>query len=515
MATRIRSSSQLYVDDNLVVNGKKITSLAAGTASGDGVEFDQLNTAINNAVAGAGNSIHAPVADLTAAKTVTVTDVVTGGVVTMGGRTDKMIMLIESLGLYRFDAESVTVSNDGTVIRPMDVASDAAPGRWIKMSSILTDHSLLDNIQGAGEFHLSQTELTKLGLISDHADVTDATTVGAVITGVAAVTAIPDTDEMPVMISNVLKTITWLSMKGLLKTYFDSLYNKYVHPNHTGDVTSAADGAQTIAANVVTNAKLADMATATIKGRTTAATGDPEDLTKAQVLAMLNVVDGANKYVHPNHTGDVTSVADGTTAIGLLKVVTGMIADGAVTAPKIASDAVTTIKILDANVTTPKIADGNVTDVKLAANAVTAAKILDANVTTTKIADKNVTLAKIADIATASFVGRNTAATGVPEVLTIAQVKAMLGLIAGNLSVRIYHATPSGAVTGSNCAFVIAGLILSGTESVFRNGIYQNAGAGNDYTILSNTPVGSTTINFVEAPSNTPFVDTILVDYNV
>lgn len=39
--------------------------------------------------------------------------------------------------------------------------------------------------------------------------------------------------------------------------------------------------------NSVTNAKLADMATQTIKGRTTAGTGDPEDLTIAQLLALL------------------------------------------------------------------------------------------------------------------------------------------------------------------------------------------------------------------------------------
>lgn len=51
--------------------------------------------------------------------------------------------------------------------------------------------------------------------------------------------------------------------------------------------------------NAVTNAKLADMATDRIKGRTTAGSGDPEDLTKAQVLALLNVEDGA--------TGDQTA----------------------------------------------------------------------------------------------------------------------------------------------------------------------------------------------------------------
>lgn len=59
--------------------------------------------------------------------------------------------------------------------------------------------------------------------------------------------------------------------------------NNYVHPNHSGDVTSVADGAQTIANDAVTNAKLANMAQGSIKGRTPASgTGDPEDLNLAQ-----------------------------------------------------------------------------------------------------------------------------------------------------------------------------------------------------------------------------------------
>jgi len=56
----------------------------------------------------------------------------------------------------------------------------------------------------------------------------------------------------------------------------------------TGDVTKTAGGtALTIANDVVTNAKMANMATQTIKGRTTAGTGDPEDLTPAQAHGIL------------------------------------------------------------------------------------------------------------------------------------------------------------------------------------------------------------------------------------
>jgi hypothetical protein len=78
-----------------------------------------------------------------------------------------------------------------------------------------------------------------------------------------------------------------------------------------GDVTVSASGATwTIDSNAVTNAKMADMANATIKGRTTAGTGDPEDLTPTQVRALINVQDGATAnssdatlLSRSNHTG--------------------------------------------------------------------------------------------------------------------------------------------------------------------------------------------------------------------
>lgn len=62
----------------------------------------------------------------------------------------------------------------------------------------------------------------------------------------------------------------------------------------TINVTSVAFSqfTTTIADNSITNAKLADVATATIKGRTTAGTGDPEDLTAAQAAALLPAVVG-------------------------------------------------------------------------------------------------------------------------------------------------------------------------------------------------------------------------------
>jgi hypothetical protein len=109
------------------------------------------------------------------------------------------------------------------------------------------------------------------------------------------------------------------SMSSADKTKLDGIAanaNNYTHPNHSGDVTSSGDGATTIANDAVTNAKLANMATATIKGRATAGTGDPEDLSASSVRTLLNTDQVTDSRTPLSHThGNLTnSGAIGTTA---------------------------------------------------------------------------------------------------------------------------------------------------------------------------------------------------------
>lgn len=69
--------------------------------------------------------------------------------------------------------------------------------------------------------------------------------------------------------------------------------------------------------------------------------------------------------------------------------------------------------------------------------------------------------------------------------ITLAVTTGASGVVlASNFVVR---ETPTGTVNGSNATFTLAFTPLSGTEHVFVNGVLQNPGTGNDYTISGAT----------------------------
>ncbi len=88
-------------------------------------------------------------------------------------------------------------------------------------------------------------------------------------------------------------------------------------PALTGAVTSTVGSAvTTIATGAVTNSNLANVNTATFKGRTTAGIGSPEDLTGTQATALLNVFTSTLKGLVPLSGGGTVNFlrADGTWA---------------------------------------------------------------------------------------------------------------------------------------------------------------------------------------------------------
>jgi hypothetical protein len=77
---------------------------------------------------------------------------------------------------------------------------------------------------------------------------------------------------------------------------------------------------------------------------------------------------------------------------------------------------------------------------------------------------------------------------------------------AGSLSPSnfVTEETPSGTINGSNTTFTLANTPTSGTVKLYLNGVRQKSGAGNDYTISTNT------ITMATAPVSG---DVLLVDY--
>lgn len=227
----------------------------------------------------------------------------------------------------------------------------------------------------------------------------------------------------------------------------------------TGDVTGSGTGsfAATIANNAVSLAKMATIATASFLGRNTASTGNVEVLSTSTVRTMLSISNVENTALS-TWAGSANITTVGTIATGTWNATA--IADG-----KIASaltgktyNALT----LTAQVTGFTIAGGTSSrTLTVAANAdVSGTNTGDQTITLTgdvtgsgtssfaaTIANNAVTLAKFQQIATASFIGRNTASTGNIEVLSVSTVKTMLNLTGTNSGDQTI--TLTGDVTGS------------------------------------------------------------------
>ncbi len=253
-------------------------------------------------------------------------------------------------------------------------------------------------------------------------------------------------------------------------------------PALTGDVTSTAGAlGTTIAANAVANTKLAGMATATLKGRTTAGTGDPEDLTVAQAKTLLNLT-GTNSGDQTSIAGITGTIAQFNTACTDADFATGggsatgtntadVTLAGAPNYLTLAGQVITRALVdLAAHITGrlpfTNLTQGSARSVlgvtgNAAADAAsiqgTADQVLRVDtagtglafgtVATAGIANSAVTPAKMADVATATVFYRKTAATGAPEVQTLATLKTDLNLTGTNSGDQTI--TLTGPVTGT------------------------------------------------------------------
>lgn len=255
----------------------------------------------------------------------------------------------------------------------------------------------------------------------------------------------------------------------------------------TGDVTSSGY-ATTIANAAVTYSKIQNIsATSKFLGRKTAGAGSTEELSASDAKTILAIsssdVSGLGALATLNSVDLSGSQATGTLAAARLGAYTGdvtsagssyalSIGSGAVTAAKLATGAVD----VSTTVVTGTLAAGRFP-------ALTGDVTTSAGALATTIAASSVTLAKMANMATASILGRNTAGTGAPEVLSAATTKSLLSL---NLVENTAISTFAGSTNIVTLGTVATGTWSATTVAVNKGGTGQTTYT-NGQLLIGNT----------------------------
>jgi hypothetical protein len=298
--------------------------------------------------------------------------------------------------------------------------------------------------------------------------------------------------------------------------------NQLSRPALTGDVTAATgSNATAIAAGAVTLSKMANLAANTVIGN---ATGSP---TTPTAVSMTNL-GTASTVAYRDASGNLKvnnyarGVATTVTAAGTTTLVVGSAMlqqfTGTTTQTVVLPDATTlvtghtyAISNQSTGVVTVNMNGGSLlrtvpantsATVTLLTNGTaagtwdpgTTAAAAGGTVSTVSVATANGFAGTVTNPTTTPAITLTTSVTGVLKGNGTAISAATVGTDYLAPSSLVTRETPSGTVNGSTTTFTLANTPISGTECVFLNGVLQEPGAGNDYTI------SGATITYLTAP---------------
>jgi hypothetical protein len=289
-------------------DGNKVINITPGTEAGDAVEFDQL--AVHNAQI----IVYRDQCDVDAAAAAadvvsTNADVVTTNANVVLTNTDVDQTTLDKAATA---ADVVTTGEDvdqTTLDKAATAADVVTTGEDVAQTTLDKAATAADVVTTAADVVLTNADV-------DQTTLDKAATAADVVTTAALLDAFGDSylgnkETNPALDNDGDPLVTGMlytnSDDGSFRYYNGSSWvsvGVYIHPNHSGDVSSSGDGATVIGNNKVTYAKMQNIsATARILGRNSAGAGVTEEITEEEFKALFNleVGTGSEQFAAGNH----------------------------------------------------------------------------------------------------------------------------------------------------------------------------------------------------------------------
>jgi len=209
----------------------------------------------------------------------------------------------------------ITIANDGTI------AAGALALTSVNTAANQTAHLALTTEEGDVVIRSDEnkTYIHNGGTAGTMADFTLMATPSDAVTSVAGNTGVVTNAHIAAAVEAASNSNTFTDADHSKLNAIAASANNYVHPNHTGEVTSTADGATVIADNIVDEANLKVSNTPTNGYFLSAQSGNTGGLTWAEVDALPTQSSNSGKFLTTNGSAAswATIATGNTTANGM------------------------------------------------------------------------------------------------------------------------------------------------------------------------------------------------------